>query len=90
MCGWAWEGRSCSWCYNISADPEGPGAGDALDGDVPGLGQHIAVLAERELGPLLAEVALAADGVVLLVQAPGHNVLLRLEKTRDVNLDEDR
>lgn len=87
MCGWAWEGRSC---YNLSADPEGPGAGDALDGDVPGLGQHIAVLAERELGPLLAEVALAADGVVLLVQAPGHNVLLRLEKTRDVNLDEDR
>ena len=64
----------------LSADPEGPSAGDALDGDVPGLGQHVAVPTESELGRLLAEVSLAADGGVLLVQAPGYNVLLRLEK----------
>ena len=68
MFGWAWEGRwSCSWCYQLSADPEGPGAVDALDGGLHGLSQHIAVLAQRELGRLLAEVALAADGGVLLV-----------------------
>ena len=82
--------RSCSWCYQLSADPEGPGAGDALDVDVPALGQHIAVLAKIELGRLMAEVPLAADGGVLLVQAPGHNVLLRLEKIRDAKLDDYR
>ena len=30
----------------LDADPEGPGTGDALDGDVPLLSQNVAVLAE--------------------------------------------
>ena len=72
----------------LGADSEEPSAGDPLDGDVPGLGQHVADLSE--LGRLLAEVTLAADGGILLVQAPDHKVLLHLEKTTDVNLDEDR
>ena len=73
----------------LGADPEGPSAGDALDSDVPGLGEHVAGLPERELGRLLAEVALTADGCVLLVEAPGYHVLLCLEKTTDVYLDGD-
>ena len=79
-------------CSQLGADSEEPGAGDSLDCDVPGLGQHVADITESELGRLLAEVSLAADGDILLVQAPGHKVLLHLdlEKTTDVNLDEDR
>ena len=30
----------------LDADPEGPGPGDALDGDAPLLSQNVAVLAE--------------------------------------------
>ena len=76
--------------HQLGADSEEPGAGNSLDCDVPGFGQHIADLTERELGRLLEEVSLAADGGILLVQAPGHKVLFHLEKTTDVNLDEDR
>ena len=64
----------------LITDPEGPVAGDAGDGDGPGLGQHVAVLPERELGRLLAEISVADNGGILLVTAPGHNILLRLEK----------
>ena len=76
--------------HQLDADSEEPGAGDSLDCDVPGLGQHVADLTESELGRLLAEVSLAANGGILHSQAPGHKVLLHLEKTTDVNLDEDR
>ena len=79
-------------CLDISSTliVRNPGAGDSLDCDVPGLGQHVADLTESELGRLLAEVSLAANGGILHGQAPGHKVLLHLEKTTDVNLDEDR
>ena len=46
--------------------------------------------ADPGLGRLLAEVALAAAEGVLLVQTSGQNVLLHLEETTDVDLDEDR
>ena len=70
----------------LITDPEGTVAGDAGDGDGPGLSQHVAVLAEREIGRFLAELPVAADGYITLVTAPGHNILRRLEKTTDVNL----
>ena len=73
----------------LGANPQGPGAGDALDSDIPGLGEHVARLPERELSRLGAEVALSADGCVLLVEAPGYHVLLCLEKTTDVQFDGD-
>ena len=83
---------SCSHLlgHKLGADSEEPGARDSLDNDVPGLGQHVADLTESELGRLLEEIFLAADGGVLLVQAPGRNFLLRLEKRTDVNLNKDR
>ena len=64
----------------LGANPEGPGPRDALDSDVPRLCDDVAVIAECELGRLLAEVSLAADGCVLLVEAPRYNILLRLKK----------
>ena len=63
----------------ILRDPV-PDMGHALDGGLHGLSQHIVVFAQRELGRLLAEVALAADGGVLLVQAPGEKKICQLRR----------
>ena len=67
---------------HLGADPEGPGAGDALHRHVAPLRDHGAAVPEGELGGLLAEVALASDGGVLLVKAPGHDILLGLRRQR--------
>ena len=66
---------------HLGADPERPGAGDALHRHVAPLRDHGAAVPEGELGGLLAEVALASDGGVLLVEAPGHHILLGLRRT---------
>ena len=62
----------------LRPDPERAGAGDALHCHVPAVLQYGTVRTKCQLGRLLAEVALAPDGSVLLVQLGGDDILLGL------------